>query len=276
MGNCKYCGQPAGFLRKKHKDCEAAYNKGIEKIHGAIESCLSDNRSINDALEEVRDIAKNSYISEGEFPTVVKRGWEGAVEHAFEDGVLTEEEEQRLSAMAEAIGFDKEELYTNPAYNKLVKGAVIREVLEGKIPERFKVSGALPFNFLKSERLVWVFQSAEYYEMRTYREYVGRSRGFSIRIAKGVYYRTGGFRGRPVETQKMVHVDTGLLGITNSHIYFSGSKKRFRIKYNKIVSFEPFSNGIGVFRDAKTAKPQYFLIDDGWFLYNLVTNLARL
>ncbi|MGI6113878.1 MAG: hypothetical protein ACOYEJ_07120 [Mahellales bacterium] len=276
MGDCKYCGQPAGFLKKRHKECELAHSKGINEIYSVIESCISDNSNIDDILKKTQDIAKSSYISESEFPVVVKRGWERTVEHAFEDGVLTEGEEQCLGTMTKIFGFDKKELNTNPAYNKMVKGAVIREVLEGNIPERFKITGTLPFNFLKSERLVWAFQNAKYYEMRTYREYVGRSQGVSIRIAKGLYYRTGGFKGRPVETEKMVYIDTGLLGITNSHIYFSGSKKSFRIKYSKIVSFEPYSNGIGIHRDAQTAKPQFFSVDDGWFLYNLVTNLARL
>lgn len=39
------------------------------------------------------------------------------------------------------------------------------------------------------------------------RETVGRTRGFSIRVCKGVYYRTGGFRGRPVENGLVVQKD---------------------------------------------------------------------
>jgi hypothetical protein len=40
--------------------------------------------------------------------------------------------------------------------------------------------------------------------------------------------------------------------------------------------FNKFTDGIAVFRDASTAKPQIFVTGDGWFTYNLVTNLARL
>ncbi len=42
-----------------------------------------------------------------------------------------------------------------------------------------------------------------------------------------------------------------------------------------IVPFNHYGHGIGVMRDAQTAKPQTFLPDDGWFVYNLVANLAR-
>jgi hypothetical protein len=97
----------------------------------------------------------------------------------------------------------------------------------------------------------------------------------SLRIAKGVYYRTGGFKGQRVETTETVHADNGLFGVTNKHVYFFGSSKRFRIKYDKIVSFDPYSDGIGIQRDAATTKPQTFVTKDGWFTYNLITNLAQ-
>jgi hypothetical protein len=49
----------------------------------------------------------------------------------------------------------------------------------------------------------------------------------------------------------------------------------FRIPYAKIVSFEPFDNGLGIMRDGVSAKPQIFVTHDGWFSYNLVSNLAH-
>lgn len=97
-----------------------------------------------------------------------------------------------------------------------------------------------------------------------------------MRIAKGLYFRTGAFKGERVQTSETVHADTGLMGVTNKHIYFAGESKRFCIAYNKIVSFEPFSDGIGVQRDAQTAKLQSFSTGDGWFTYNLITNLAQM
>jgi hypothetical protein len=93
---------------------------------------------------------------------------------------------------------------------------------------------------------------------------------------KGVYYRVGAFSGRSVEHTERVHIDTGIVIITSKNIYFVGPRKSVRLPYAKIVSFEPFSDAIGVMRDATPAKPQIFVTGDGWFTYNLVTNLARL
>jgi len=202
--------------------------------------------------------------------------WKICIEKAFDDGILSVEEENRLSEMMEAFELNKEELNSDPAYQKLVKGAILRDVLNGVIPERVRVEGSLPFNFQKNEKIVWVFQNVDYYEKRTRKEYVGGYHGFSVRIAKGIYYRVGGFKGNPVIKTETIHIDTGILAITNKHLYFSGYKKSFRIKYGKIVAFEPFSDGIGIQRDAQTAKPQIFVTGDGWFTVNLIQNLARI
>ena len=72
-----------------------------------------------------------------------------------------------------------------------------------------------------------------------------------------------------------VYADTGLLGFTTKHLYFPGTEKKFRARHDKVVDFEPFSDGFGLMRDAQTAKPQSFRTGDGWFAYNLAGNLPR-
>ena len=49
-----------------------------------------------------------------------------------------------------------------------------------------------------------------------------------------------------------------MLGLTTRHIYFAGSRKRFRVRYDRIVSFEPHEDGFGIMRDAQTARPQVY------------------
>ena len=67
----------------------------------------------------------------------------------------------------------------------------------------------------------------------------------------------------------MIHADTGMLGLTTKHIYFAGSRKRSRVRYDRIVAFEPYSDEFGIMRDAQTARPQTFRTGDCWFPYNL-------
>ena len=77
-------------------------------------------------------------------------------------------------------------------------------------------------------------------------------------------------------TSEMVHVDPGQMALTTRHIYFSGERKSHRIRYDKIVAFRPHADGLGIQRDAASAKPEVFTLEDGWFACNLARNLAAM
>lgn len=229
----------------------------------------------DDHLADLARTLDGSELSPSDRRSLLVRAWEAAVEGSLEDGVLTLDEENALIRYLRRFGLDQRDVDANGAYHNMVKSAVIREAAEGVIPDRLGDIGPVPFNLMKSEQLVWVIDGVDYYEIKTRRERRGTSHGVSIRVAKGLYYRPSTFRSRAVEWEETVHEDTGLLGVTSKHIYFHGPRKRFRIRYDRIVSFDPYSDGIGVMRDAQTAKPQTFQTGDGWFIYNLVTNLAQ-
>ncbi|MEW6228990.1 MAG: hypothetical protein AB1700_13025 [Bacillota bacterium] len=38
--------------------------------------------------------------------------------------------------------------------------------MEGKIPDRFRAAGALPFNFVRGEVLIWAFDNVEMHRDR--------------------------------------------------------------------------------------------------------------
>ena len=120
------------------------------------------------------------------------------------------------------------------------------------VPDRQQLSGNVPFNLMKSEKLVWVMDDVDYIETVVRRERRGSSQGLSIRIARGVYYRPSAFRSRAIEWEETVHQDTGLLGFTTKHIYFSGPKKKFRVRYDRIVDLEPYDGGFGIMKDNQT------------------------
>ena len=73
----------------------------------------------------------------------------------------------------------------------------------------------------------------------------------------------------------MEHTDSGVLGVTTKHIYFKGDEKSFRVRLEKIVSFEPYQDGLGIMRDTARAKPETFTMDpvDAWFSINLIEAL---
>lgn len=231
-----------------------------------------DAESLQSRLGE---IASSSYVPAVRIREALIEGWTLAVDRALDDHVLSNEEEDQLVSFIRRFDLSQKEIDTEGAYTRLVKARVIRDVLNGEIKPMTYSPGSLPFHFQKSETLVWLFQNVNYHEQKVKRERVGGSQGVSFRVARGVYLRTGGFKSRSVERVVTEHVDTGLLGVTDKHLYFSGDQKKFRVPYAKIVTFDPYSDGIGIQRDAASAKPQTFVTGDGWFTYNLVTGLAQ-
>ena len=100
---------------------------------------------------------------------------------------------------------------------------------------------------------MWVMQDVDYHETVVRRENRGSSHGLSIRVARGLYYRPSTFRSRAVEWEETVHQDTGLLGFTTKHLYFSGGKKKFRVRYDRDRGLRAvLSDGFEIMRDLQT------------------------
>ncbi|SOB58593.1 conserved protein of unknown function [Pseudodesulfovibrio profundus] len=272
MGVCIFCGGKAGLFRKEHRECRARYNEGKSQIVDIVSSSVGGDTDYARITSDIQEIASECCISEDQIDQLIKNGGNKAVDAAFEDDFLSKQEEEDLIRFMDHFSLKQDNFN---GFTRIVKGAILREVMEGTLPNRMKFVD-IPFNLMKSEQLVYAFNDVDYYEQKTKREYVGGSKGVSVRVAKGVYFRTSSFRGHPIERTETIHTDTGVMGITNKHIYFFGPHKQFRVKYDKIIAFTPYTDGIGLQRDAATAKPQTFSTGDGWFTYNLIVNLSQM
>ena len=61
---------------------------------------------------------------------------------------------------------------------------------------------------------------------------------------------------------------------TNEVNRTGGDRKKFRVRHARTVLLEPCEDGLGITRDAQTARPQAFRTSDGWFAYNLAQTQA--
>lgn len=276
MGNCIFCGKPAGFLRSMHTACEQLRTKGEEQITTEVLRAIKGTTDFSDLESTITHITKASFISEPDKKNILIHVWESVVDQFLADTILDSSEEKRLVDFSQHFALAQSDLDKRGAFTKVRKAVVLRNVLNGILPQPGLLPGNLGINLHKNEQLVWAFSDVEYLEDRTRHQYVGGSHGVSIRVLKGVYYNVGAFKGHPIEYTERTYVDSGWVLVTNKHIYFSGSSKSLRVPYTKIITFLPFENGFGIMRDAATAKPQLFVVGDGWFAYNLVTNLAQL
>ena len=229
-------------------------------------------------LDELSQAFQDAGLDQKARYHVVKKAWETAVDATMNNRLLTQDEEDSLKRYMDHFGLTPEQLNGRVSYRTLVYSGILRGITEGRLPPKQKVDFVIPFNLMKTETLAWVMQGVEYHKTVIRRERQGTSDGISTSMGRGMSYRSGTFRSRTIEWDEQVHADTGTLGFTTKHIYFAGKKERFRVRYDKIVAFECYSDGFGIMRDALTAKPQAFRTREGygWFAHDLAANLAKM
>lgn len=225
-------------------------------------SCEENIQSIEASFDENTDESKKKHIISDKI--------EHVVELAYKDGIISEDEESKITEILAHYGMKASDLprYT---HEMLIKGLIIRDLLEGKYPNRIVVPNNT-FNLMKSEKMIFAFSGMPISEIKTVSEYQAGSQGFSFRIMKGVYYHAGGTKGKRIEKKTVKSLGCSDVVITNKHVYFQANGDAMRIKHDKIVSIIPDSEGVTVFRDGARQNPLCFQTDDAWFLANVMKN----
>ncbi|MEW6276193.1 MAG: hypothetical protein AB1556_13925 [Bacillota bacterium] len=179
--------------------------------------------------------------------------YEEKLRQVGEDGYLEPQEEAELNALKEELGLSDEEIA--PTCGQLIRLKRLTAIKNGKLP-------VLAADILLKKGELCHFEvSCDLVEEKSRTRYVGGSQGVSFRIAKGVYYRVGGFKGeRVVDTYKQV-TDSGTLYITNKRVVFAGTKKNVTYPLNKIVNFVKYRDAVQ-FQKENEARPKYFLIKE--------------
>lgn len=196
-----------------------------------------------------------------------------AVDAALEDGLLTQEEEDALGEFFTLAGVTGAELGRN--HELLVKAALTRDLLSGTVKPRAVALDTLPFVLNKNEVLIWAFPRVEAGEYKTKMEYVGGNQGVSVRVAKGVYWRTGAYRGERLERQFLQVLGTGPLVVTSKHVYFKAGTDALRVAHKNVISITPMDSAVMVHRSGERNKPLVFATSDPCFLMNLLTNASN-
>jgi hypothetical protein len=188
---------------------------------------------------------------------------------------IPDDTENYIDSLASSMHVSENTLARQKQYIEFMKALVVQDLIYGITPHRTSLTNN-PLNFQKGETLIWAFVGVVLYEEVTHRQSHGASSGFSVRIAKGVYYRVGAFKGEPLITTSLQPKYSGSLIVTNKNIYFYSPQKSIRLPYNKIISFVPFEDSIGIQPDRMNAKTIYIKGIDGRFAFNIVSNIQNL
>lgn len=244
-------------------------------IKGFMVDYFTDNISLSQAIgrcEKVKTTLPVSRLKEEEAYYYVLNK---AASNFLSDGYLSDEERDKIDNYVSALSLQINNIpaqFQGGDLEKINQSAILKNLEKGIIPPK---PNGLPILLGKSESLLWAFNGVTLYEEKITREWKGRSSGFSFRIVKGVYYRTGGIKGKPVEHSSMVPVGSGALYITNKNLIFHSFVKGLKIPYRKIIGISPYSDGVEIQRDGANAKRLAIQGFDPWFLMNLMSIISE-
>ena len=236
MGNCTHCGESAGWFKASHVSCVQAHSEAKTAIVQTIAKWLPEHPDTTDfrpLLDEPTRIARVGYVDEETALAAAREGICAAVENYLDDNVLSKLEEEHLFAAVEALGVDFDELTKHPHMRRFFGAGVIRRVVEGEDWDKPWTAAEWGLILGAGEELLWVEPGLTLREPKTSRSYVGASAGASIRVASGVYFRLGQFKGHPIDRTEVVEVGKGTLALTNQQLYFLSPAKGFKLPYRE-------------------------------------------
>ena len=243
-----------------------------EYLDKMMDYVFENKKDIADYRDEIIKAADAAEMPREHLFAALTHHWYDLVEKALEDDFLSRDEETTLAAIVEAFPFKQDDLLRFDCLTRLAKAAMLRDLMDGKPKSRFNHGGTVPFKLQKNEVVLWITNGVKYEQLIRKRSTVGGHSGVSVRLAKGLYWRVGGFKAKPVEKQELKHLDTGNVILTNKHIMFDGTTKNFRIRLSSLALIEPYSDGLQLQKGTQTALPFSLHPLDGWFHYNAIQN----
>lgn len=279
-GNCKVDNfMLSGFLTTVSSDLKNrivsldAYNKFWCDFFQNYICGLADNEKISDEYSKlIRVIKQDEPVSEA-LDVMLISVLNEKIYRCLEDGIIDDKEEDEISDFIERSTLSgTTSLYDSASYQHFVQSLVLRDIQEGNKVDRLKI-GNLPILLGKKGNVLWVYKSVKGYEEKTGRKYIGGSKGGSMRICKGVYYHVGASKGHSVSYQYQDPLGRGTFIVTNKNLYFIGIKQ-VKLGISKILSFEPYKDGIMLVKDGANPKPYTFIGFDPWFVVNAMQLLV--
>jgi hypothetical protein len=176
-------------------------------------------------------------------------------ENALADDYLTIDEEMAFEEVASALGIEQQDFDTR--FIDLLYRLVVAKANDGRLD-----IVETPSLMTKKNEVVHLEVGAALMKEVVQREFRAGSKGFSFRVAKGVYYRTGNTRGRSVVVgTEIVAEDTGTLAVTSQRIAYLGQKKTVEVPFAKLMNVEVFTDGSRLHASNRQKAPLLQLAD---------------
>jgi len=259
MANCVYCGEPAGWFKNSHPPCKAEWRIRSEKNMAEKREKAEKEKAEKLAKEEKASQQVTAFFNnpqpDMEIPDM---DYEPVWDNVFTQlEPLDREGLQLLNRAQEILELEDDFLEyaeERDSYQRLY------DFLDNDILPDVYVEG---LNLQKSERAFTWLHSVTLHEERTQTRTVGANAGFSVRGAPGLWLHSGKRAGQVIKEDYWKELDTGVLVLTNKHVYFKGASKAFRIRLDKIIGLQFYGDGIDITKESASGKTQHFAVSHG-------------
>jgi hypothetical protein len=255
---------------KKIETIKAKYANGT--VTNLSKEKLSDNLLTWDEKKEIEELGKELNLSSEEVHRINQRNaielYENALRKVVSDNIVSYHEQEHLNALALALGLNKEEISVDKTLGETYQYLVLLNALDhGYLPSVDSPSIVLQRN----EIAYWESSANLLVNKVVTTGYTSGSRGVSIRVMKGVSYRVGSSRSQPIK-QEVTTRYPGVLVITSKRVVFAASQKSFSIPFSQLISFDPYSDGIGFQKNNKELILQFNNDKISEIVHKILTN----
>lgn len=255
-------------LKEKLKLSNKVTTRVAESIYSkSLVLCLQDDKLSEKEKEFLSKLEKIFNIPSKFITTEAVKSYNRVFKKQIEDRKLTDEEEKLLDKLKDDLKLSDSMIARS--LDELERLKLLTEIQEGKLP-------VTPTNMIlqKNEICHWTAPAKLCEERVISKHYKGGYSGVSFRVARGVYFRTGGFRGHPVVEKGVIEIDSGNLNITNKRVVFSGVKKTAVFPYKKLVDIQLFKDAFQITKEGRS-KAQFFKVDDMEVVTAIISGAVR-
>lgn len=153
-----------------------------------------------------------------------------------------------------------------------LRGQVLQRILSGELP--IVPADQAGIVLKRGEVCHYITPAQQFEERVTSTARVHHGATARIKICRGVTYRVGATQGKAIAKTGMVQIDAGRLVLTNQRYIFDGQKKNLSVLFSKLVSFEPFADGIEL--NAENKKTQQYKVHDGEMAAIILSTILNL
>src|SRR5437773_575596 len=127
MADCIHCGKPAGFLRKVHPECRNLYEAAEEKIPAMLVNFLQNPGAVAELKAAAIETARSHFVSTSELHRLAIAGISKMVDSAFDDHVISRDEEQKIDQLRDVFDITSQELSLTGVRFRLTRAAILRD-----------------------------------------------------------------------------------------------------------------------------------------------------